>query len=396
MEGYATAWIELLLRFVHLITGIAWIGASFYFVWLDNSLTAPARREDADAGVGGELWSIHGGGFYHARKYRVAPPAIPATLHWFKWEAYSTWLSGFALFVVMYWLNARTYMIDPSVRDISPATAVLVSAALLLAGWVYYDQLCKRLGLVHEGWLWTGVIAFVALCAFGLAQVFAARAVYYQIGAMLGTWMAANVLFVIIPGQRKLVEAARAGGAPDAVHGLRGKQRSVHNNYLTLPVLFVMISNHYPMTWGHPHAWLILLAILLLAGFVRHFFNLRHRGRTAWWIPATAAAGTLLLAIVIAPRSLHVGADAPPFAEVQRIVTLRCAGCHAASPTQPGIAVAPKGVRLDTPQGIRAHAAAIEAQAVRTHAMPLGNLTHMTDDERVTLGAWLAAGAPAR
>jgi uncharacterized membrane protein len=394
MEGYATQWIELLLRFVHLITGIAWIGASFYFVWLDNSLTAPARREDADSGVGGELWAVHGGGFYHAQKYRVAPPALPGTLHWFQWEAYSTWLSGFALFVAMYWLHARTYMVDPAVADIAPSTAVAISAALLVGGWLFYDQLCRRLGLHHEGWLWAGVIAFVAACAFGLSHVLAGRAVYYQVGAMIGTWMAANVLLVIIPGQRRLVEAARAGRPPDAVHGLRGKQRSVHNNYLTLPVLFVMISNHYPMTWGHAHAWLVLVAILLLAGFVRHFFNLRHRGRTAWWIPLTAAAGTLLLALAIAPRPFGAVAQAPPFAEVQRIVALRCSGCHAANPSQPGFAVAPKGVRLDSGQAIRAHAAAIEAQAVRTHAMPLGNLTGMTDAERAQLGAWIAAGAP--
>jgi uncharacterized membrane protein len=211
---------------------------------------------------------------------------------------------------------------------------------------------------------------------------------------MLGTWMAANVLFVIIPGQRALVEAARADRAPDAVHGLRGRQRSVHNNYLTLPVLFVMISNHYPLTWGHAHAWLVLVAILLLAGFTRHFFNLRHRGRQAWWIPAVAAAGTVVLAVLIAPARSRDAATVPTFVEVERIVTARCVACHAASPSQPGIVAAPKGVRLDTPDGIRANAALIEAQAVRTRAMPLGNLTGMTDAERAALGAWIAAGAP--
>jgi uncharacterized membrane protein len=393
MEAYAVEWLELLLRWVHLITGIAWIGASFYFVWLDNSLLPPARARDADEGIGGELWAVHGGGFYHVRKFRVAPETLPAPLHWFKWEAYSTWLSGFALFVLMYWLHARTYMIDPSVADLAPLTAVAISAALLVGGWLFYDQLCRRLGFDHERWLWIAIAAFVAVCAYGLAQVYSGRGVYYQVGAMIGTWMAANVLMVIIPSQRKLVEAKEAGVAPDPVHGLRGKQRSVHNNYFTLPVLFIMISNHYPMTFGHRHAWLVLLAILFLAGFVRHFFNLRHRGRTAWWIPVTAAAGTLLLAIAIAPRTA-TGVAAPPFADVQRIVEARCAACHAQTPRQPGFATAPKGVLLDTPERIRAQARAIEQQAVVTRAMPIGNLTGMTDDERRALGAWIAAGAP--
>ena len=395
MEGYVNAWIELLLRFVHLVTGIAWIGASFYFVWLDNTLRPPARREDADAGVGGELWAIHGGGFYHAQKYRVAPAELPGQLHWFKWEAYSTWLSGFALFVAMYWLHARTFMIDPAVADIAPATAVAVSALLIAGSWVFYDQLCKRLGLARERWLWLAVIVFVAASAWALAQLYAGRAVYYQVGAMLGTWMAANVLFVIIPGQRELVDAKRRGVAPDPVHGLRGKQRSVHNNYLTLPVLFVMISNHYPMTWGQPHGWLALVAILLLAGFVRHFFNLRHRGRTAWWIPALAAVGTLALAVVIAPRGA-LSTPAPALAEVRRIVDARCVPCHAATPSYPGFAAAPKGVMLDSEAGIVQHAAAIAAQAVQTHAMPLANLTAMTDAERTALGAWLTNNAGGR
>jgi uncharacterized membrane protein len=293
----------------------------------------------------------------------------------------------------MYYLHARTYMIDPGVADITPAAAVAISIVLLIVGWVFYDQLCKRLGFDHEAWLWIAVIAFTALCAWGLSHVYAGRAVYYQIGAMIGTWMVANVAHVIIPSQRKLVEAKKAGVAPDPVYGLRGKQRSVHNNYFTLPVLFVMISNHYPMTWGQPHAWLILLAILLLAGFVRHFFNLRHRGRTAWWIPAAAALGALVLAVAMKPAST-TARTAPAFADVERIVTTRCAVCHAQTPRQPGFAEAPKGVRLDTPERIVASAPAIEQQAVLTHAMPIGNLTGMTDEERATLGAWIAAGAP--
>ena len=395
MEGYVATWAELLLRWVHLITGIAWIGASFYFVWLDNSLLPPKRARDAEEGVGGELWAVHGGGFYHVQKFRVAPETLPAPLHWFKWEAYSTWLSGFALFVAMYYLHARTYMIDPAVADISPGVAVGTSLALVVAGWLFYDHLCKRLGFARERWLWAAIAAFIAITAYALSHVYSGRAMYYQVGAMIGTWMAANVLFVIIPSQRALVEAKEAGRAPDPVHGQRGKQRSVHNNYFTLPVLFIMISNHYPMTFGHPHAWLVLLAILGLAAFVRHFFNLRHRGVTAWWIPISAAAGALLLAIAIAPAPAPA-APTPAFADVERIVSLRCAVCHADTPTQAGFTVAPKGVRLDTAERIHAQAAAIEAQAVRTRAMPIGNLTGMTDDERRILAAWVAAGAPAR
>jgi uncharacterized membrane protein len=396
MDAYAAQWLELLLRWVHLITGIAWIGASFYFIWLDNSLLPPAAPRDAADGVGGELWAIHGGGFYHVQKYRIAPPSLPAPLHWFKWGAYWTWASGFALFVAMYYLHARTYMIDPAVADITPAIAIAISVALIVAGWTFYDQLCKRLGFAHEGWLWLAVVAFVAACAYGLSHVYAGRAVYYQVGAMLGTWMVANVAHVIIPSQRQLVRAKAEGRAPEAVHGLRGKQRSVHNNYLTLPVLFIMISNHYPIAWGHPRGWLVLVAILLLAGFVRHFFNLRHRGRTAWWIPVTAAAGTLALAIAMAPARVApvAGAAVPAFADVERIVASRCVPCHAEVPRQPGIAVAPKGVMLDSPARIHAQAGAIEQQAIRTHAMPIGNLTGMTDDERATLAAWIAAGAP--
>ena len=392
MEAYAGEWLQLLIRWVHLITGIAWIGASFYFVWLDNSLDAPREARDADDAVGGELWAIHGGGFYHVQKYRVAPAALPPVLHWFKWEAYATWLSGFALLVVLYWWHADVYIVDRSVAAITPGTAVAISAALLVVGWIVYDQLCKRLGFTHEAILGAVLVAFFAAVAWGLAHVFSGRAMYLQVGAMLGTVMAANVLFVIIPSQRKLVEAKVQGRAPDAIHGLRGKQRSVHNNYFTLPVLLTMISNHYPMTFGHPHAWIVLVCLLILAAYVRHFFNLRHRGRTVWAIPVTAALAALALAVAIAPPKALPGARVS-VADVQSIVRARCVACHAQRPRQDGIAVAPKGVVLETPAQIAANAAAIRQQAVATHAMPLGNLTGMTDDERARLGAWIDAGA---
>jgi len=395
MEAYAGEWLQLLLRWIHLITGIAWIGASFYFVWLDNSLRPPANASDAPDAIGGELSAIHGGGFYHVEKFRVAPSVLPSTLHWFKWEAYSTWLSGFALLVVLYWWHADVYIVDRSVAAISPLEAVGISGALLIIGWLVYDQLCKRLGLAHEGLLAAVLVAFFALVAWALSHLFSGRAMYLQIGAMLGTLMAANVLFVIIPAQRKLVEAKEQGRAPDAVYGLRGKQRSVHNNYFTLPVLLTMISNHYPMTFGHRYAWIVLVCLLLLAASVRHFFNLRHRGRTAWAIPISAAVATLALAVVIAPAQ-RTGAADVAFADVQSIIAERCSTCHAAQPRQEGFAAAPKGIVLETPTQIAANAAAIRQQAVQSRAMPLGNLTQMTDDERARLGAWIDAGARTR
>ena len=394
MEAYALDWIQLVIRWVHLITGIAWIGASFYFVFLDNSLLPPKAKEDADAGVGGELWAVHGGGFYHVQKYRVAPATLPDPLHWFKWEAYWTWMSGFALFVVMYYAHAELYMIDRSVANLTPWQAIAISVALLVAGWIFYDQLCKRAGLDHERVVAITMIVFLSLVAWGLSHVLSGRAVHLQVGAMTGTIMAWNVFFVIMPSQRKLVEAKERGVAPDPVYGLRGKQRSVHNNYFTLPVLFIMISNHYPVTYGNRHAWLVLVAVLLIAAYVRHFFNLRHKGRTVWAIPVTAALATLLLAVVIAPDKPKA---APfTFAEVQKIVGERCATCHAGKPTQPGFNEAPKGVLLDTPALIAANAQKINEQAVLTKAMPIGNLTGMTDAERVLLGAWIAAGAPSK
>jgi uncharacterized membrane protein len=396
MEAYASDWLQLLLRWVHLITGIAWIGSSFYFVWLDNHLLAPKSQADADQGIGGELWAVHGGGFYVVRKFKVAPETLPEPLHWFKWEAYWTWMSGFALLVVMYYLHADVYMIDRGIADISVAAAVSVSVALLATGWIFYDQLCKRLGFHHERWIAAAMLAMVTAVAWGLSHLYSGRAVYIQIGAMLGTIMAANVAHVIIPSQRKLVEAKEQGIAPDPVYGQRGKQRSVHNNYFTLPVLFIMISNHYPMTYGSRHGWWVLLVIMLLAAYVRHFFNLRHRGRTVWAIPVSAALATLALVIAIAPAPPKAASSTASFERVLSIVALRCAGCHAERPTQEGFAVAPKNVMLDTPALIVANAQRIYEQAVATRTMPIGNLTGMTDDERSALASWIAAGAPSR
>ena len=392
MEAYASDWLQLILRWVHVITGIAWIGASFYFVWLDNSLAPPQDAADADKGVGGELWAVHGGGFYVVRKFRVAPERLPATLHWFKWEAYWTWISGFALLVVMYYLNARAYLIDPSVADLAPWQAVATSVAFIVGGWLFYDQLCKRLGLEREGWIAAVMVIFIALAAWGLSRLFSGRGMYIEIGVMLGTIMVANVAHVIIPSQRRLVQAKEQGIAADPLDGLRGKQRSVHNNYFTLPVLFIMISNHYPLTYGNPQAWLVLIAILLLAAYVRHFFNLRHKGRVVWAIPISAAFGAAALAVAIAPAKPKA-ADAVSFAQVQSIVAQRCAPCHAERPTQAGFATAPMDVKLDTPDRVVASAQQIYEQAVVTRTMPIGNLTGMTDDERGLVAGWIAAGA---
>ncbi len=339
---------------------------------------------------------MHGGGFYVVRKFRVAPETLPATLHWFKWEAYWTWISGFALLVVMYYLHAQVYLIDNSVAALTPVQAIGISVALIVVGWLFYDQLCKRLGFERETWIAAAMIAFTTLAAWGLWHVFSGRATYIEIGAMLGTIMVANVAHVIIPSQRKLVEAKNQGVAPDPVEGLRGKQRSVHNNYFTLPVLFIMISNHYPLTYGHPRGWLVLIAILLLAAYVRHFFNLRHKGRKVWAIPITAAIGALALAIAIAPPKPEAGNAAPTFAQVQAIIGQRCVSCHADKPTQEGFAAAPKDVKLDAPERITANEQRIYEQVVATKAMPIGNLTGMTDAERATIAAWVAGGAGSR
>jgi len=294
MSAFVIEFLGLLGRWVHLITGIAWIGASFYFVWLDNHLLPPTDEVLVRKGVGGELWAVHGGGFYVVRKFRVAPEALPATLHWFKWEAYWTWISGFALLVLMYYLRAPLYLIDRSVADLSPAQAIGISVALLGVGWIFYDQLCKRLGLEREAWIALAMVAFVTVTAWGLSHLLSGRAVYIQIGAMLGTIMAANVAHIIIPSQRRLVQAKERGVAPDPLDGLRGKQRSVHNNYFTLPVLFTMISNHYALTFGARRNWLVLIAICAAGVLIRVYFVDRHKrhlrgGRTSPWPPPTGS-----------------------------------------------------------------------------------------------------------
>jgi uncharacterized membrane protein len=391
LDPYATDWLNLLTRWLHVIAGIVWIGSSFYFIALDNHLLPPADEKDAEAGVSGEAWEIHGGGFYQVQKYRVAPRALPEPLHWFKWEAYTTWLSGFALMIVLYYLNADQYLIDREVADLSAGEAVAISVGLLAAAWIVYDVLCRVLGS-KPLLLAALLLGLVTLAAWGTGHLFSGRAVYIQVGSMLGTMMVGNVFFVIIPAHWELVRAKQAGREPDPAANERAKLRSVHNNYLTLPVVLTMISNHFPFTYGHSYSWLILVVLLVIGAWVRHFFNLRHTGRTVWAIPVTAALGIAALAIVIRPETEPAAGSAQvPFARVAAIVEQRCAACHSLHPTR--VAEAPKGVKLDTPEEIKAQAGAIAQQAVQSKAMPLGNVTGMTQPERDLLGRWIAQDA---
>jgi uncharacterized membrane protein len=388
LGSYTTDWLNLLARWLHVIAGIVWIGSSFYFIALDNHLRPP---HDAEEGVSGEAWEIHGGGFYRVHKYAVAPRALPEPLYWFKWEAYTTWLSGFALLVVLYYAHADTYLIDKSVADVTTWEAVAISIGLLAAAWLAYDALCRLLGgrpLV----LAAIVLASITLAAWGISHVFSGRATYLQVGAMIGTMMVGNVFFVIIPAHWELVRAKQAGREPDPAANERAKLRSVHNNYLTLPVVLTMFSNHFPFTYGHSYAWLVLVILLVIGAWIRHFFNLRHTGRTVWAIPVTAALAIAALAIVIRPQTESAaGSPAVPFARVAQIVQQRCAACHSDHPTR--VARAPKGVKLDTPEEISEQADAIQQQAVQTKAMPLGNVTKMTQAERGVLARWIGQGA---
>ena len=390
-DAYLREWLDLLLRWLHVVAGIVWIGTSFYFVALDSHLRRP---KEADGDVAGEAWEIHGGGFYRVQKYRVAPQTLPEPLHWFKWEAYTTWLSGFALLVVLYYLDADTYLVDRSVADLGTGWAVAISIALLALAWAVYDGVCRVLAQ-RQLLLGLAILVFVAVAAYGVGNLFSARAAPIQLGAMLGTMMAGNVLFVIIPGQRELVRAKQAGREPDPAHGIRGKQRSVHNNYLTLPVVLAMIAPHFPFVYTHERAWLVLLALMVLGAVVRLFFNLRHQGRTVWAIPVTAAVALLALAVAIRPEDSAPDAGGEPvrFVQVAAVVKQRCATCHSAQPTDESFSTAPKGLALDTPAQIKARSAAIEEQAVETKAMPLGNVTGMSDDERELLGRWIDQGA---
>ena len=368
---------DLVLRFLHVVAGIAWIGASFYFIRLDLGLASP---KEAKEGVAGEYWGVHGGGFYHSQKYKVAPPKLPEHLHWFKWEAYTTWLSGFALLVVLYWLDAETRLVDPSVADLTGWQAAAISGGGLVLAWVLYDVACR---LLRDDRAVAGfVTALVVSSAWAAGELFAARAAYLQVGAMLGTIMAANVFFTIIPAHWELVRAKQEFREPDPAPGLRAKQRSVHNNYLTLPVVFTMLAGHFPLAYGQARSWLVLLAIFAIVAAIRHFFNRWHTGRRDWWVLAAAGAGAVALAFVLAPEEVDT-TKAPNDELAKAIVIDRCALCHS------GIN-APLGVRLTNIQQMEEHADQIVG-LVKSGVMPPGNTTAMTEAEREQLVAWAAS-----
>jgi uncharacterized membrane protein len=331
LDPYLRDWLDLLLRWLHVIAGIAWIGTSFYFVLLDQSLRPPKRSQDTAAGVAGELWEVHGGGFYQVQKYRVAPPELPDHLAWFKWEAYTTWLSGFALLVVLYYLDAHANLIDPTVADLSTGEAIAISLGMLLAAWLVYDGLCRLLGqrdLVLGGCL----IALTALAAWGTGELFAPRAAFLQVGAMLGTIMAANVLFSIIPAHWELIRAKEAGREPDPAPAIAAKQRSVHNNYLTLPVLLTMLAGHFSFLYTLDRAWLVLVALMLLGAWARLFFNLRHAGRTHWWMPVAGGVAVVALAIAVKPSETTGAATPADVAAGHKVfASAGCGGCHTLS-----------------------------------------------------------------
>jgi len=397
MPALALEWLNLALRWIHVLAAIMWIGDSFLFMWLDSSLSPPSRKREG--AVAGELWMVHSGGFYEVVKRRyLAPDELPAKLHWFQWEAYATWISGFFLLGVVYYFGGGIYLVDRSVSAIAVPAAIALSLALLLAGWMVYDALWTSPLAQRPGVASLISFALVAAAAYGLTRVFSGRAAFLHLGAMLGTVMVANVWRRIIPAQAQMMSATRAGEPVDVTFGERAKTRSVHNHYLTLPVLFTMLSNHFPGTWGHPLAWLSLVLLVVLGAAVKYVMSFRARSNR--WI-VLAGAASLAGAIALPLRSGSPAAAAgdyrgvPPvaFETAQAIIELRCVTCHAAKPSNPSFPEPPLGVRLDDPERIAALAPRILARAVLTQTMPLGNLTGMTEEERRTLGAWIAQGA---
>jgi len=390
MDVFVADWLNLILRWAHLVVGIGWIGTSFYFIALDLGLR---QNPKSPPGVYGEQWQVHGGGFYHVDKYTVAPPQLPESLVWFRWEAYLTWVTGFGLLVVQYYWNARAYLIDPAIFDLTPAAAIAISIATLALGWFVYDLICRS--PVGSRPVVLSIVVFVAIVAasWGLSQVFSGRGAFIHVGSLIGTIMAVNVFFVIIPNQKKLVAQLQAGQEPDPRYGAIGKQRSVHNNYLTLPVLLLMVSNHYPMLYSHPHQWLVVALIIIVGGLVRQLINRHDAGDDfhvySWAAPVAAIA--LASAITItAPRPATSSVQVAD-TEALQIVNHHCTVCHARRPKHPGFAEAPKDMRIETLADVRQYAPLVRVQAVQSTAMPLGNETRMSADERAKLGAWLEA-----
>ena len=405
METYLLDWANLLLRWLHVITAIAWIGSSFYFVFLDNNLIKPTSPDLLEKGVDGAMWAVHGGGFYNPQKYMVAPKKIHTHLHWFYWESYSTWLSGFALFTVLYLFNAGTYLIDKSVFDWAPATAIAAAVGFLVAFWVVYDTICRVFGFRENGDAMVGGLVFgvIAFAAWLATELFAGRAAFLLVGAMIATAMSANVFFWIIPGQRKVVAAMTSGEKVEpgalAIHGKRGKQHSVHNTYFTLPVLFAMLSNHYSFLYTHPHNWLILVVMMLAGALIRQFFVMRHgyklgrnKNPAAYAVMGVVLILATLVALAPSPKqtatsSVGSSNQAVTYAQIQGVLAQRCYTCH-------GEAVQMKNIRLDQPEALRLNAQAVYQQAVVTRQMPMNNATGITDDERAMIRRWFEGGSP--
>jgi uncharacterized membrane protein len=398
VEPVLIEWVSAVIRWLHVIAGIAWIGSSFYFIHLDLSLKA---RPGLPTGVKGDEWQVHGGGFYHMMKYLVAPAQMPDHLTWFKWEAYTTWLSGFALLIVVYYLGADLFLIDTSVLNLTALQAAGIAFFSLVIAWLAYEGLCRSPLGKHEVALALVGFVFLVALTYAFTHVFSGRGAFTQIGALIGTIMVANVFIIVIPYQKKTVAAMIAGKEPDPLWGALGKQRSVHNNYLTLPVVFLMLSNHYPLFFATRYNWVIVAIVLLIGPVIRHFFNSRHEGKgSPWWTWAVAAAGMIAIAWLSAagPRLATEGAlpPTPKFKQVADIVISRCSMCHAAEPVWDGIPAPPEGVMLDSPEQIALHARLIDIVAVRSLAMPPGNITEMTPQERLVLASWLASGAPVK
>ena len=390
MDVFLGEWLNLLLRWAHMVVAIGWIGTSFYFMALDYTLT---KRERMNEGVLGTSWQVHGGGFYHVEKYTVAPPKLPDILHWFTWEAYLTWATGFGLLIVQYYVHASTYLIDPAVMPLEPWQAIAISVASLTAGWFIYDGLCRTKVGDNTVLLALAVLALILIATVLYTKVFSGRGAFIHVGALVGTIMSANVFAVIVPNQKKMIAQMIAGQTPEARFGAIGKQRSIHNNYLTLPVLLMMVSQHYPFLFSHPQSWLVVALILLSGGLIRHILNRVEAGDTwdgyGWALPAAAMA--LIAAIyVTAPQARNVAAGpAVPDAAALAISQKHCVSCHARDPAHPAFKDPPKNVTLETIPELKRFAMPVYVQTVQNRAMPMGNQSGMTEEERDTLGRWV-------
>ena len=388
-------WLDLIVRWIHIIVGIAWIGTSFYFNWLDSKLDRSIIKDDIE----GELWSVHSGGFYNINKLKGPPKQFPKELHWFKWEAYTTWISGFVLLIIVYYLNSESILIDKKINDISTFTAIIISVTFLLGSWFIYDFLCKS-KLINNKFIFSLICLILAsLLSYVLTKIYGSRAAYIHVGACLGTIMAANVFRVIIPSQKNMVNSALENKKPDLKKGISAKNRSIHNNYITLPVLFIMISSHFPFTYGHKYNWLILILISIIGASVRHYFNLKNKKQHKIWILPAAAIGMICLSLYVSIPKINKNIDNNnlneiiSFNEVNNIIKYRCGVCHASKPTFDGFDEAPLGIIFDSPEDILNNIDKIKAQSIDSDIMPPGNLTGMTKDERNKINSWIIQGA---